>query len=721
MAVDVGKNIPAVYPQYRQTEGLYSGDYVDVVAVGAQLLALNNNFGSDPSLDVFDGSLGPVSSLGFQLIGGASPITKVHQLKVARRVHIDRNQNGVVDAGEMGDLAFVAGSNGVTIIDISDLDHMAALGVVPMPGIARELSVTRNGKTLLAAGDAGGAATGGDAFYIVDVANPFITGSVDRDLDGRDDRLVFNAAYPLGVGGVRVDNTRDVAYVASSTAVDVWSLGGRCSAIGINTPGPVNLSRYQPTIINSDGGPFPGTYSWTTSNAAIAVIEGSNTSSAVAVKGVSTGTAVLKVRFTCDAVDRNGIHPFEEATVTVKVQPYDLQVTEVSFTGDLDIYKDQIGSDPLIADPVWKATNTTDQNDAVGYAGGSIMKATVRFAITPVLAAPVTNVTIEGQIPGFGRFIKTGVTIPAGAEVVVSDIVADTALPARTKFHDPITINWRHMADGDSCPKCTADGTTAHKLYVTLATPTDYVYLTTLHLAVSNDGATTQADAIAKSWSFFGSGTAPNDVKTWDGRPLIYYPPGVSFLGCAINAEKLLTTPDGGGRCGSFAQLMQNVLAVNGIASTIATVVATEDTGFLVKNWTFSTTPTYAGDPQYRWNFQANPTPGNFNDMVPVPPGGVYADMTSEVGVPGQNAATPSQKAHVNHAIVRAAGVYYDPSYGLTYASRSDFETKAIDGYIKRIPSDPPGAWRVRKSNGLNKIEFMCPDPPNTGLTACTP
>src|SRR5262249_53987862 len=53
MAVDVGKNIPSQYAFYRQAEGLYSGDYVDVVAVGDRLVALNNNSGGDPSLDVF--------------------------------------------------------------------------------------------------------------------------------------------------------------------------------------------------------------------------------------------------------------------------------------------------------------------------------------------------------------------------------------------------------------------------------------------------------------------------------------------------------------------------------------------------------------------------------------------------------------------------------------------------------------------------------------------
>ncbi|HEV7766062.1 MAG TPA: hypothetical protein VGQ76_13745, partial [Thermoanaerobaculia bacterium] len=47
---------------------------------------------------------------------------------------------------------------------------------------------------------------------------------------------------------------------------------------------------------------------------------------------------------------------------------------------------------------------------------------------------------------------------------------------------------------------------------------------------------------------------------------------------------------------------------------------------------------------------------------------------------------TPSQKAHVNHAIVyvRTTDMYYDPSYGLTYTDPADFETKALDGYYDK-------------------------------------
>jgi hypothetical protein len=424
---------------------------------------------------------------------------------------------------------------------------------------------------------------------------------------------------------------------------------------------------------------------------------------AAQLRGVKIGIASVRVTFKCLTTGATVTSAIVKVTFNIGLQP-----KEVSFFDNLSINKDQVSPTGItpINNPVWLSTNAPADNNPVGYVQGKTMRVTVKFAINPVPASPVSNVTIKGNIPGLGNFVKTGVTIPAAAEVVVADILADTPLPAsRTTFYNPMTINWSHMADGKSCPNCTADGSTANKVYVTLAAPTDTVYLTSLHLAVSSDGATNNTQAINKSWAFFGNGTAPTNVKGWDNRPFIYYPAGTPFSGCATSIVALLTTPTGGARCGAFAQFFQNVLAMNGIASVITVVDPAEDSGMLVKNWTYKATPSFPASPQYKWSFV---TVG-FNEMVPAPAaGGVYGDMTSGSGVPGENSPTPSEKAHINHAIVKApdTGVYYDPSYGLTYSGAADFETKALDGYILHVPGDPNTQYRVRKSTGLNKATF---------------
>ena len=56
----------------------------------------------------------------------------------------------------------------------------------------------------------------------------------------------------------------------------------------------------------------------------------------------------------------------------------------------------------------------------------------------------------------------------------------------------------RHL---QSCPACTDDGSTANKVYVTLATPARKVFLTSLNLAVSDDGASTVTQAFDKTWA----------------------------------------------------------------------------------------------------------------------------------------------------------------------------------------------------------------------------
>jgi hypothetical protein len=128
-------------------------------------------------------------------------------------------------------------------------------------------------------------------------------------------------------------------------------------------------------------------------------------------------------------------------------------------------------------------------------------------------------------------------------------------------------------------------------------------------------------------------------------------------------------------------------LAANGIRSDFVTVTA-KDTSrvpilslvFLVKNWTFEGVGTLS-DPIYKWKFTSASTS---DYMVPAPAGGVYGELTSIGGVPGQNSPTPSEKVFSNQALIRypsGTGTYYDPSYGKTYVDQAGFQTNATDGF----------------------------------------
>jgi hypothetical protein len=250
-------------------------------------------------------------------------------------------------------------------------------------------------------------------------------------------------------------------------------------------------------------------------------------------------------------------------------------------------------------------------------------------------------------------------------------------------------------------------------VYVTLAAPLPMsetvMPLSAVKLAIGS-GATDQTQAIQNAWQQFA---LPANVSGWDGRPFIYYPSGTPFLGCATSALLLLTTPTGGARCGAFAQFFQDVLAVNGISSVNITVTPATDTFMLVKNWSFANPPDFPKNGAWEWSFISSPQnpPGGENEMIPPPnPDAptVYGNMTSGIGVPGQNSPTPSEKVHYNHAIVciPATGIFYDPSYGLTYTGPSDFETQALSGYASHFSEDDANEFRVRNSSGLNLATF---------------
>ena len=88
----------------RQSPGFAAGDYADIVAVQDWLIALSNNFGGSPTLDVFDPNLGQIASISLDFTAGPRP-GKVHRVVVANGVSIDDNANGRIDANKRFTLA----------------------------------------------------------------------------------------------------------------------------------------------------------------------------------------------------------------------------------------------------------------------------------------------------------------------------------------------------------------------------------------------------------------------------------------------------------------------------------------------------------------------------------------------------------------------------------------------------------------------------------------
>ena len=344
----------------------------------------------------------------------------------------------------------------------------------------------------------------------------------------------------------------------------------------------------------------------------------------------------------------------------------------------------------------------------------------VTFSLSYPPSQPLANVRVEGSVPGMGTLAGT-MTVLAGTSTATFSVLSDTPLPNGTRIYNPMNITWkvRPFASTLSCSQtnCQSAGSSSSTVYVTMATPPVLpLPLTTLGLAVASGGATSASAAFKNTWGRFSQGgIGPANVTTWDARPLSYYPLGLGFGPCATSSNYMLNVTNGIGQCGSFAFLLQDALAANGIYTDFVTINTLNNDAFLVKSWAFGAPdPTYA---PYDWPLVLVVETGAGFGMVPLPYGSVFGQMISQTGLPGQNSMTPSEKVFGAHFIVKdtfgtsGSVLYYDPSYGVTYLNACDplqgFEYKAVAGYARPVGDDTGPKFHVRQvSAGSCNIGF---------------
>jgi hypothetical protein len=113
-----------------------------------------------------------------------------------------------------------------------------------------------------------------------------------------------------------------------------------------------------------------------------------------------------------------------------------------------------------------------------------------------------------------------------------------------------------------------------------------------------------------------------------------------------------------------------------------------------------------AADAPYLWKMTFSAVPP---EMQPPPNNatafGTYGDFVNLATHHGQNTAPPLEKVFGNHYIIQYGSAYYDPSYGVTYASANDFENKSVQGYGLGVPNDNVDL-AVEPSSGLHNIQF---------------
>ncbi len=384
-------------------------------------------------------------------------------------------------------------------------------------------------------------------------------------------------------------------------------------------------------------------------------------------------------------------------------------ITTLQYTNSQALWMDRAGDSAPVAMPntVW----TQSASFPSVFKSADKINATATFGITPLTVA-LSGARIEGSVDSLGLLVASGVNIPAGATSITVNLTGNTAFPSSTTAHySPLGVTWNFSPAGQACSSgrsvCEGAGSTSSEIYVTLAAPSglseSVMPLTAVVLAIGNGGATTQTTAFQSTWQQFAG---PANVYGWDGRPLYYYEPGVGFKGCATSSVGLLTSATGSGQCGSWANLLMDALAVNGIMSSFTQIQPTDQSWMLVNSWTFGTGSSLYPAP-YHWNLALPIESGGSPGMVPVAPGSVFGDLTSLSTLPGQNTAPPSEKVFTKHFIVQVpsslgAG-YYDPSYGVTYLNNCDFESKAVAAYA--LPESTTAStvnFEVRQASGCN-------------------
>lgn len=130
----------------------------------------------------------------------------------------------------------------------------------------------------------------------------------------------------------------------------------------------------------------------------------------------------------------------------------------------------------------------------------------------------------------------------------------------------------------------------------------------------------------------------------------------------------------------------------------------------LVKNWSFSASPTYPSNAPWEYRFTPVIESQGYG-MVPLPSNSLFGDLTSISGLPGQNSPTPSEKFFGRHFVVKApsglsvGGPYFDPSYGATYSNACSFESTAVAGYANLIAGT--NNFYVEKPTGACNVTLV--------------
>jgi len=241
---------------------------------------------------------------------------------------------------------------------------------------------------------------------------------------------------------------------------------------------------------------------------------------------------------------------------------------------------------------------------------------------------------------GHSRFTLWGTNDYNGASAWVVTTTADAPLAAeRVDFYNPMTIRWQVAFTNREA--FAAAGENTNQVYVSWHAPTTAnLFHTVVDVACRYAvGQTVESNIVTAIWSDF----TDRSVLKWDGTgPMQYWGPKALSQPLFYTAD-LVREADG--RCGAWAEFFEDTLAVHGVASQIHEIQA---------------------------------------PLYPVGVMGIYSSLLGQGG-------TPLQREFVNHAVVTAGSVLYDPSYGVSYTTKIAWEDASVEYFSPPPRTDQKG------------------------------
>jgi hypothetical protein len=342
------------------------------------------------------------------------------------------------------------------------------------------------------------------------------------------------------------------------------------------------------------------------------------------------------------------------ATIESSVVHAQLSIKEVTFSGNHEIDRDTAGDCPP---PDWASNRNTQW--PVCYTRARNVRLKARF---DVIAPPTATESV--RIRGIATLDNTAMewtgsvsVSPGSTEVTTGELTSSAPLPNCVGYYSPATIQWE--AEPPGAPAYVAAGASANVVYVTLGDPSGTpAYWTLLEISCkAAHGATSASQLIREAYVPFMSRTL---TRMRDGRLLTYWEPKDTNATCTAD---LLQMGHGGGQCGSWAEFLIDMYKCHGEKGRKIEVVVTlayaraRSVGFLVKHWMFWGNGSYA-------------------------PPFTHLEGTECLSFPvaGQGNDDPWPN-FTNHFIVRADGLFLDPSYGSPpFFTELEWENASIDG-----------------------------------------